>query len=56
VAAAIVRGIERDHLVITADVQTAAVARAGGLLAPYVRWTIDRAVRRAQRQRGTFGS
>ncbi len=54
VAAAIVRGIERDHLVITADVQTAALARAGGILGPYVRWSMDRTVRKAQRETGTF--
>jgi 3-dehydrosphinganine reductase len=54
VAAAISRGIERDRLVITADVQTAALARAGGLFGPYVRFRIDRTVRRAQGQRGTF--
>jgi len=48
VAAAIVRGIERDHLVITADLQTAALARAGGILGPYVRWSMDRTVRKAQ--------
>jgi 3-dehydrosphinganine reductase len=54
VARAIVRGIERDHLVITADVQTAALARAAGVLAPYTRRTVDRAVRKARDQRGTF--
>src|SRR5262249_2668104 len=47
VARAIVRGIERDALVITADVQTAALARAAGLLGPYTRHTMDRQVRRA---------
>ncbi|MET0627127.1 MAG: SDR family oxidoreductase [Acidimicrobiia bacterium] len=45
VAGAIVRGIERNRLVITADVQTAALARAAGILGPYVRWTMDRTVR-----------
>jgi 3-dehydrosphinganine reductase len=54
VARAIVRGIERDHLVITADVQTAALARAAGLLAPYTRRSIDRTVRKARAERGTF--
>jgi 3-dehydrosphinganine reductase len=46
VAAAIVQGIERDRLVVTADVQTAALARAAGLLGPYLRRSMDRAVRR----------
>jgi 3-dehydrosphinganine reductase len=55
VAGAIVRGIERDRLVITADTQTAALARAAGLLGPYVRWTMDRTVRRARKDGGTFG-
>jgi 3-dehydrosphinganine reductase len=49
VAQAIVRGIERDHLVITADFQTAALARAAGLLGPYVRRTMDRQVRKVRR-------
>jgi 3-dehydrosphinganine reductase len=55
VARAIVRGIERNHLVITADLQTAALARAAGLLAPYTRRSIDRTVRKVRKQRGTFG-
>jgi len=55
VATAIVRGIERDRLVITADRQTAALARAAGLLAPYVRWSMDRTVRRAREGGGTVG-
>jgi 3-dehydrosphinganine reductase len=54
VARAIVRGIERDRLVITADLQTAALARAAGLLGPYVRRTMDRTVRKVRSQRGTF--
>jgi 3-dehydrosphinganine reductase len=54
VAQAIVRGIERNRLVITADPQTAALARVAGLLGPYVRHTMDRTVRKARRQRGTF--
>jgi 3-dehydrosphinganine reductase len=49
VARAIVRGIEKDRLVITADVQTAALARAAGLLGPYVRRTMDRQVRQVRR-------
>jgi 3-dehydrosphinganine reductase len=48
VASAIVRGVERDRLVITADLQTAALAHAAGLLAPYVRRTMDRTVRRVR--------
>jgi len=53
VAAAIVRGIERNRLVITADVQTAALARAAGIVAPYVRWSTDRTVRRVRGAGGT---
>jgi 3-dehydrosphinganine reductase len=49
VARAIVRGIEKDRLVITADVQTAALARGAGLLGPYVRWSMDRQIRRVRR-------
>ena len=52
VARAIIRGVERDQLVITADFQTAALARASGLLAPYVRHSMDRQVRRSRRDRG----
>jgi 3-dehydrosphinganine reductase len=51
VARAIVRGIEKDRLVITADAQTAALARAAGLLGPYVRWSMDRQVGKARRER-----
>jgi 3-dehydrosphinganine reductase len=47
VAAAIVRGIERDRLVITADPSTRLLARAAGLVAPMVRRTMDRHVRKA---------
>jgi 3-dehydrosphinganine reductase len=47
VAKRIVRGIERDRLVITADPSTAMLARAAGLLGPVVRRTMDRHVRRA---------
>jgi 3-dehydrosphinganine reductase len=54
VAAAIARGIEKDRLVITADFQTAALARAAGLLAPYLRFTMDRSVRKVRRSGGTF--
>ena len=51
VARAIVRGIEKDRLVITADSQTAALARAAGLLGPYVRWSMDRQVGKVRRER-----
>jgi 3-dehydrosphinganine reductase len=53
VGRAIAQGIERDRLVITADVQTAALARAAGLLGPYVRWSMDRAIKRV---RGTVAA
>jgi 3-dehydrosphinganine reductase len=45
VAAAMVRGIEKDRLTVTADLQTAALARGAGLLGPYLRASMDRAVR-----------
>jgi 3-dehydrosphinganine reductase len=48
VGAAIVRGIERDRLVITADPSTRLLARASGLLGPVVRRSMDRHVRRAE--------
>ena len=51
VARAIVTGIEKDRLVITADVQTAALARAAGLLAPYVHRTMDRQIRKVRHER-----
>jgi 3-dehydrosphinganine reductase len=54
VAVAIVRGIEHDRLVITADVQTAALAHAGAIVGPFARWSMGRAVRKAQRETGTF--
>ena len=47
VARAIVRGVERNRLVITADPGTAVLARAAGLLGPYLRASFDRHVRRA---------
>ena len=56
IARVMVRGIERDHLVITADFQTAALARAARLWDPYVRFTTDRTVRRVRKSRGTFGT
>ena len=51
VARAIVKGIEKDRLVVTADAQTAALARAAGLLGPYVRWSMDRQVGKVRRER-----
>jgi 3-dehydrosphinganine reductase len=48
VAMAIVKGIGKNRLVITADTQTAALARAAGLLGPYVRTTMDRTVRKVR--------
>jgi len=56
IARAIVHGIERNRLVITADFQTAALARAARLWDPYVRFTTDRTVRRVRKSRGTFGT
>jgi 3-dehydrosphinganine reductase len=47
VARAIVRGVEHDRLMITADPGTAVLARASGLLGPYLRASFDRHVRRA---------
>jgi 3-dehydrosphinganine reductase len=49
VAKSIVRGIERDRLVITADPSTAMLARAAGLLGPVIRRTMDRHVRRTSK-------
>jgi 3-dehydrosphinganine reductase len=51
VAAAMIRGIERDRLVITADRGTAVLARAAGLLGPLLRASFDRHVRRADAPR-----
>jgi 3-dehydrosphinganine reductase len=47
VARAMVRGVERDRLVITADPGTAVLTRAAGMLGPYLRTSFDRHVRRA---------
>jgi len=49
VARAIVRGIERDRFVVTADLSSAMLARTAGLIAPFVRRSMDRHVRRAPR-------
>jgi len=45
VGEAIVRGIERNRLVITADPQTAALFRAGGLVTPVLNAAFDRKAR-----------
>ncbi len=47
VAHDIVEGIENDRASITSDPQTALLLRAGGLLSPVVRRTMDRHVRKA---------
>ncbi|CAN5569356.1 SDR family oxidoreductase [soil metagenome] len=51
VARAVVRGIDRGRFVITADPQTAALARGAGLLAPVLHRMVDRTVRKVQRER-----
>lgn len=56
VGRAIVRGIERDRLVVTADSGTALLTKMSGLLGPAFRWTMDRHVRRAERRAPTPGS
>lgn len=52
VAAAMVRGIERDRLIITADPGTALLARGAGLLGPFLRRSFDRHVRRVAASSG----
>ncbi len=47
VAAAIVRGIERDRFIVTADPSSAMLARMAGVIAPFVRRSMDRHVRKA---------
>lgn len=54
VARAIVTGIEKDRLVITADAQTAALARVAGLVGPYLRRTMDRQVRQVRKSRKVY--
>ncbi len=49
VARSIVRGIERDRLIVTSDPSTALLARVSGLVGPYVRRSMDRHVRKAPR-------
>jgi 3-dehydrosphinganine reductase len=51
VAAAIVRGIEHRHFLITADWQTRLLARSAGLLSGTFQASFDRRVRKAQRPR-----
>jgi 3-dehydrosphinganine reductase len=46
IAAGLVRGIEKDHHVITFDPQTALLARGGGLVAPLVYRMMGREVRK----------
>lgn len=50
VARAMVKGIERNRLWVTADLGGAALVRLSGLLGPYVRWSMDRHVRKAERE------
>jgi hypothetical protein len=52
VARAVLRGIDRRRFVITADPQTAALARTAGLLSPLLRRLADRTVRKVQQERG----
>jgi 3-dehydrosphinganine reductase len=48
VARAVVAGIEKDHRTITADVGSAAMARAGSVLGPAVRASMRRTVRKVR--------
>ncbi len=52
VARAVVRGIEKDRAVITADLQTAALAHLPSVALPVARRSIERAVRKARRNPG----
>lgn len=54
-ADAIVRGIQRRSYVITADAQTALLARIGGLVFPVLAWIFDRQVAAARRERAVVG-
>jgi len=56
VAEAMVKGIERNRLVVTADASSAALARAGGLLGPVLRPVLDRHVRAAGDAPGRDGA
>lgn len=47
VGEALVRGIERNQLIVTADISTAALARGATLAAPVLHRYLDRQVRRA---------
>lgn len=51
VARVVVRGLDRRRFVITADPQSALLARVAGLLAPVVHGVTDHIVRQVQRQR-----
>jgi 3-dehydrosphinganine reductase len=53
VGRAIVRGIERDRIHITADPLSAALVRGVGLLGPVLRSMNDRTIRKVMRERGT---
>ena len=50
VARAVLRGIDRRRFVITADPQTAALARGAGLLSPVLHRVMDRTVRKVQQE------
>jgi 3-dehydrosphinganine reductase len=52
VARAVLRGVERRRFLITADPQTATLARAAGLLSPVLHRVFDRTVRTVQRESG----
>lgn len=49
VAEAALKGIERNRFTISVDPMTAVLARTAGLIAPVIRRTMDRQVRKAQR-------
>jgi 3-dehydrosphinganine reductase len=51
VAASIVRGIDKEQFLITADTQTRVLARVAGLLPGVLHSTFDRQVRKVQRSR-----
>jgi 3-dehydrosphinganine reductase len=51
VARAVLRGIDQRRFLITADPQTAALARGAGLLAPVLRRLTDRTVTKVQQER-----
>lgn len=51
VARAVLRGLDRQRFIITADPQTAVLARAAGLLSPVLQRVADNTVRKVQRER-----